>query len=260
MKPSILLGMMREDAAMLFSAERLKFAVQFAQLDMDKLRPGDWMNLRDDLEQFIYGSHERRTQASEELAKLVKRSPHDRELIAREVFRRTREIHHLEPPQPHEYPEDAFRTLQEDVRSLVRGLVGSRDRRGNAILPVTVAVHLAIIVVPRIDGEPERRILTPIGPTRDVFLWILSHLLEQGPTDAIRQCLECDTIFYRVRKQQYCSRRCVMRANMRKWRQTETGKQYERERGRARYEARVKRVHGKNVKVNTRGQLRNGDN
>ena len=93
-----------------------------------------------------------------------------------------------------------------------------------------------------------------------MFLWILSHLLEQGPTDAIRQCPECETIFYRVRKQQYCTRRCVARASMRKWRQTETGKRYERSRGRARYEARVRQVHGKNVKVNTRGQSGKGDN
>jgi hypothetical protein len=151
-----------------------------------------------------------------------------------------------------EQDRDGVRILQEDVRSILSGLVGARDRSGKAISPVTVAVHLVIIAVPRIEGEPERRILTPIGPTRDVFLWILSHLLEQGPTDAIRQCPECDTIFYRVRKQQYCTRRCVMRASMRKWRQTETGKQYERARGRARYEAQAKRTTSPNVKVGRR--------
>jgi hypothetical protein len=227
----------------------LHFAVQFAQLDLDRLRPGDWMNLRDDLEQFIYGSHEQRTQALEELAEVVKRSLHDRDLIHREMLRRIRECYHLEPPTPREYPEDAFRALQEDVHSLLRGLVGSREKRGAAITPISVAVHLTIFVVPRMEGTPERRMFVPIGPTRDVFLWILSHLLKQEPTDAIRQCPECETIFYRVSKQQYCSRRCVMRASMRKWRQTETGKQYERVRSQARYEARTKRRTSPNVKV-----------
>jgi hypothetical protein len=239
---------------MLFAAERLKFAVQYAQLDLDRLRPGDWMNLRDDLEQFIFGSHEQRARASEEFAEMVKRSLPDRDLITREMLRRLRELYLLEPPHPREYPEDAFRALQEDVHSLLRGLVGSRDRRGDAIPPVTVAVHLVIIVVPHTESEPERRVLVPMGPTRDVFLWILSHLLEQGPTDAIRRCPECDTIFHRVRKQQYCSRPCVMRASMRKWRQTEAGKQYERTRSQARYKARVKRKTSPNVKVGGRVQ------
>jgi hypothetical protein len=241
---------------MLFATERLKFAVQFAQLDLDRLRPGDWMNLRDDLEQFIYGSHEQRTQALKELGEVVKRSLHDRDLIHREMLRRFRECYHLESPHPHEYPEDAFRALQEDVRRLLRGLVGSREKRGAAITPISVAVDLTIFVVPRMEGTPERRMQVPIGPTRDVFLWILSHLLDKGPMDAIRQCPECDTIFCRVRKQQYCSKRCVARASMRKWRQTETGKQYERARSQARYAAQTKRRTSPNVKVGRRAQSR----
>jgi hypothetical protein len=60
---------------MLFAAERLKFAVQFAPLDLDRLRPGDWMNLRDDLGQFIFGAREQRTQTWEKLAAVMKRSP-----------------------------------------------------------------------------------------------------------------------------------------------------------------------------------------
>jgi hypothetical protein len=248
--------MIREDATMLFSAERLKFAVQFAQFNLDRLRPGDWMNLRDDLEQFIFGARAQRTQAWEELAEVIKQSPQEKDLIEREMVRRIHEPKLLHPPHPHEYPEDAFRVLQEDVRTLLRGLIGHSDQTLGAKRSVPIAVHVTILVVPAIKGEPERRILTPRGPTRDVFLWILVHLLEQGPTDLIRQCPECGTIFYRVRKQQYCSRPCVTRASMRKWRQTETGKQYERTRGRARYEARAKGRTSPNVKVGRRAQSR----
>jgi hypothetical protein len=236
------------------AAERLKFAVQFSQLDLDNLRPGDWMNLRDDLVQFIFGPHARWVQEFKELDEVIKQSPHDVQAQDRVMLRHLREPKRLLPPLPNEYPEDDFRSLQEDVRMLLRSLVGRRDQTLRGIRSVPIAVYVTVLIVPPMEGKPERRMLTPTGPTRDVFLWILSHLLEQGPTNPIRKCPECDTIFYRIRKQQYCSRTCVTRAGMRKWRQTETGKRYERARSQTRYEAQAKRRTSLSVKVGRRAQ------
>src|SRR5919202_5707434 len=42
-----------EDRGMATAAERLQFVIRFVQLDLDALRPGDWLNLRDDLMAFM---------------------------------------------------------------------------------------------------------------------------------------------------------------------------------------------------------------
>jgi endogenous inhibitor of DNA gyrase (YacG/DUF329 family) len=71
----------------------------------------------------------------------------------------------------------------------------------------------------------------------------------------VRRCPECQTVFYRVRKQQYCSRRCTNRANMRQWRQTEKGKTRESDLNHRRYQSRVKRTGSPKVKVARRPRV-----
>ena len=79
------------------------------------------------------------------------------------------------------------------------------------------------------------RVLRATGTTRDIFLLRLLFLLSQQPLDCIRRCPECSTIFFRIKKQQYCSRACTNKANVRTWRQREEVKEKEREKAHQRY-------------------------
>jgi hypothetical protein len=60
------------------------------------------------------------------------------------------------------------------------------------------------------------------GRTRDVTLLQLIHLLSSVGIDSVRVCPEpeCGQLFYRVRRQLFCSKKCVNRANKREARKT----------------------------------------
>jgi hypothetical protein len=195
---------------------RLQFAVQFATLDLDRLREGDWLNLRDDFRDFLAG-------------------------------------HRPEgAPLSIDYSEEVVRALQRDVRTLLRQLAGqSTDLNA----PLEVRFKLDVFWM-RENNQDRKSLLVVNGSFRDRVLWTLSHLIGDAPTDAIRACPECGTLFYRVRKQQYCSPRCVKRVAMRQWRKTEAGKAYERHRSRERYVTQTKGRTLPQVKVGRRPRSR----
>src|SRR5215471_1040577 len=83
------------------AAERLQFVIRFAQMDLDALRPGDWLNLRDDFLTF-FG---RRGQ---------------REPLAGRGGILTSPLDH---PLPEEYSEENFRALQAEVHHILSCLV-----------------------------------------------------------------------------------------------------------------------------------------
>ena len=190
------------------AAERLQFVVRFAQMNLDALRPGDWLNLRDDFTRF-FGIF--REEMIPQLAPGVYCVPYE---------------------APEKVSEDTIRTLRYAVSRMLEFVVDPHFvYRGN-IGAIRTAHYW------REDHiRPGRRrcVLMLTGSFYDVFLLLLSFLLPEEPTEHILRCPECETIFYRARKQQYCSRPCVNRANVRAWRQSEEGKRTEAERAHERY-------------------------
>ena len=211
--------------------ERVKFAIQFMQMDLDRLRPGDWLNLREDLGNFLFPEGA--------LAQM-----------------------HIYPPDlPEEHSVDAIQLLRQDVTAILDAIVMCGedyppDEYEDGPVPRLVSPSPQLSVSPMFILFPEQRpgqlILTWLGPFRDAFLMQLIMSLTQLPLDTLRRCPECGTIFFRVRKQEYCKRQCVHRANIRKWRQTEGGKKYERTRSHSRYKANVQQQLGANVSVGRR--------
>jgi hypothetical protein len=222
--------------------ERLEFAIRFAQGDLDQLRPGDWLNLRDDLEAFL-GKH----LLDQHLSQEDPAAP----LAALEDVVGTP----TEAPYPEEYGVDNFRVLQQETKCTLSRMLDKREGVHVPSSPVLISVRCDLLNFGYVPSLAGRNMLEVSGTTQDTFLMVLYVLLSREPTDRILRCPECPTIFYRVRKQQYCSRPCVHRAAARKWRRTEKGQQYERQRSRTRYEARVKRTHGNRVKINRRARL-----
>ena len=199
-------------------AEQLQFVVRFVQMDLATLQPGEWGDLRHDLYTFFWGK------PGEELPRFslghVMITP-------------------LGLPPPQDFPEGNFRDLQAETRYILYGMLGLRDWRASSDpghfrqKPGPIVAQYGLLPLDT-SGIPGRNILHATGATRDMFLLALFFLLGHEPTERILRCPECSTIFYRIRKQQYCSRTCTNRANVRHWRQGEHGQQQEAEHARQR--------------------------
>lgn len=164
---------------------RLRLAVDFANTDLDELRPGDWMNLRDDLRAFFGFGRKPGTAtpyAPKDMGGIVAMArihsgaleePELRELqrVARETFAAV--LHRGGKPSylPYDLPGKWM---------LFGGTLGVRG--------------------------------TPVQVLESVLLFALTQSREGRQ---IRVCPEDGKLFFRVRRQRYCSRQCVDRANKR---------------------------------------------
>jgi hypothetical protein len=168
------------------AADRLRFAVAFAEENLGHYRDSDWRKLRSDLAAFLDGVDEKRALGS----------------VA---------IRALEPPLPLDYSPADLRALQLEVKELLRGIAPTKeedDAGGRMItikqdwMPMLVRKHLVIMAS---------------APVRDSFLFLVVLLLGLHGLDNVRRCPECSKLFWRVRRQLYCTRTCVNRVNMRAW-------------------------------------------
>lgn len=78
-----------------------------------------------------------------------------------------------------------------------------------------------------------------------LLLLVMNH-----PTRSrLRCCPECSAVFLRIRKQRYCTRRCVNRANMRTWLKDRRGKASHRASSKRSYEKRIRTRLNPNLKI-----------
>lgn len=174
------------------TTDRIRFALRFSQMDIDHLRPGDWLNLRHDLGRY-FGQEK-------ETGPITIGHPNDFGGVMA-----------IPNERVDKYPEESIRELQLQVRNLLLGLAEKRIE-SNAI-PVSI-----LFAIPHWGG------LVVVGPLKDVFLSVLCFILAQQSVDTIMKCPECEQIFYReAKRQKYCSRRC---ANL-----TATKKYYRKKKG-----------------------------
>jgi hypothetical protein len=219
--------------------DRLPFAIRFANLELEELRRGDWFNLFDDVRDFLGFRTGRTLDEASQQARRVGVSPWP---VSGSFTAK------LNP--------DMIRTLQADVRQMLNGLMDLQEdldakQRGpqpeREARPQVPEIHVRYWLYWQRDQDEDAALFQD-GSLRDLFLSTLVFLLAQDVAH-VRRCPECQTIFYRVRKQQYCTRRCTNRANMREWRQTAKGKELESDLNHERYKARVSRKTGPNAKV-----------
>jgi hypothetical protein len=204
-------------------AERLQFVIRFAQMDLDTLRAGDWLNLREDCMAFLgIEVHGGLTaiQTPEESGRIVALPLH--------------------APLPTEFAVEDCIALQADTRRILDEWVGPAPGEQGMLSPHDIHVLYTVTRTRSQTGASWVSWLQVQGTTRELFLIILLHLLGRESMDAIRHCPECGTIFYRVGKQQYCSRPCSNRANVRTWRPKQAVKQVEADRARKRYATKKK--------------------
>ena len=170
-------------------ADFLQFAVAFAQMDLARLRPGDWTNLREDFEAYL--GHTSWIGASGNCIR----------------------AHPVASPLPWQFELPHFQALQQQILPLLQD-------EARATIPVGTMYTVAMIWY--IHGEsqstPGRRQCIISGGTAECFSRILTWLLEQEPPERILACPECGTLFYRHKQQAYCTRKCGNRMTVRNYR------------------------------------------
>ena len=199
----------------------LRWAIDFAQMNLVNLREGDWLNLKDDLGNFTIAAGSPNSTAWDESYETPTGG--------------------IAPvPSPHEAVQDMtpqdFRTLQEEAKKLLRATAVSRlsdDDRERFRNPLSRSESAAYTLV---DFQGSMRFyMSPIvdelfvyGEPAKVFLIALILIIKESAALPVGLCPEDQRLFFRVGRQRYCSHPCVLRANKRDWRKREAQKQSRR--------------------------------
>lgn len=222
---------------MLSTQERMQFVVRFAGMDLDRLRPGDWLNLQDDVTRYLHGQQ-------------GETSPH----LGPVVFST---FEHL-PSDP--LTEAPIRQLQADVKAILHNVVDTRGiRLGQQVHAHLTPLQIRCRLLPLDAIGPKGKTLLGVdGPAHDVFLLSVFLLFAYEKTGKIGQCPACHALFLPVKKQAYCSKRCQMRVYMQQRRQQEHVKEQEAEQAHARYANKRKRQLSEKVHVARRPRAKKG--
>lgn len=235
----------RKGESMQTAAERLDFLIRFVNMDLAQLRPGDWLNLRDDFAAFL---------GYQKANELVIVGPMYTDHVV---------------PSPVDYTNKDFQALQEETRAVLRRLTAIQNATVYSEHPYAVClaansvtftrVGLAVPTVSKAHKLPRRTAKLYLdGPLRDIFLMLTTCLFAFESTAGVTQCPECERFLLRSKKRQYCSARCQSRAYMRRFRQREAVKERESEKAHARYAKRVKQQVGEKVQVVRRPRQKGG--
>jgi endogenous inhibitor of DNA gyrase (YacG/DUF329 family) len=203
--------------------ERIGLAVKFAQRDLSELTETDLQQLRGDLNEII-GSG------------------------TKFVFTGNASLSpQLGSPSPSQFTAEDFRSLQREIR----GILGNFTQAGSGNLAVTEIKAGYTIVNADFAGFPDRSFVQVRGSGRDLALLALLTLLSLASVPYVLRCPECGTIFVRVRRQKYCSRRCASNANFRAWSATnrERVRAAARKAARKRYEKTTRARFGQKVRI-----------
>jgi hypothetical protein len=155
--------------------------VDLANFDPDLARPGDWLNYRVGLDRLA-------REANQAMGTTILNVANPR--LLGDIEAEVRPIH-------------------VELRQLVRTYAAGPE--ASMFWPVPIAAEVSVI-----GSAPPRLQVT--GTTRDTVLLVVVMLLLRSER-RIAICPEDERLFVKVRRQQYCSRRCVNRANVRAYRE-----------------------------------------
>jgi hypothetical protein len=158
-----------------------RLLVELAEFDPETARPGDWLNYQAGLTMLTVGGN-------------VQMATH---LL-------------VEKPLKLPDPETEVRAVHADLQKVVRQFAA-----GGRVELVPVTAKVAAIGS---EPAPTGRLLVT-GSRRDTAILMAVMLLARPEQPPLALCPEDGRVFLRVRRQQYCSRACVNRANVRAYRQ-----------------------------------------
>lgn len=165
--------------------DRLQFAIRFAQMDLGRLRVGDWINLKEDMQNF--------------LSRAGPLQPFDVKVFLA-----------LPSTPAADLSKEDCQAIQHKMLDMLEKLVDKRG--GHKVAPTVKGDGLTFNLLP----GPVPVVQGPASS--ELFGFVLFYLIAQEAKGRVLRCPECQTIFYRHRKQKYCSRTCTNRANVKNWR------------------------------------------
>jgi len=213
--------------------EMLEWAISLSRAKLDEFREGDWLNLKEDLYNFVIKNS---------FPESSREAPLIGALGKKEDF-----IGQL--------GKDELKDGQQDLKRMLRRVAEERvfTLRMNRNAPARTIFFYGAL-------GPSQRFQQAIycpDPLSQVSFALGSHLIGSGlRAEQIRVCPECQSLFLAKRKPQagrshYCSTKCSMRAAGKAYQVREKKKLQEK--AHARYEAKVRRRPGlKTAKISRR--------
>lgn len=161
--------------------ERLRFAVDFAQENPKALRPGDVLNRKNDLKQFFA------------------RSAGDVVVLSKKE-------------DPEKISDADLLDLRQRWHTLLIGLVALTDPAKE--IPIShQCLEVRLSLVPVFDAGVGRGIVIADGSIADVATYMLLHCVLTEKPGTIQTCADagCSRLFFRTRRQRFCSKKCAIR-------------------------------------------------
>jgi hypothetical protein len=189
--------------------DRLGFLVRLARMDLGALRPGDWLNLQEDVVAFLGAMR----------CPGAMPAPHPGLCGVRPIFSvmtdRNASFESLEKFQ------GLMREGQPGLHASLEGVAVDFDGTGG-IDATAARQRKGSETSPSVEVTPTPLFTMVQGSTHDVFRWHIQRLLVEAPAGRVAHCRECRAIFYRVKRQIHCSRACSNRVSMRRFRSRRT--------------------------------------
>jgi hypothetical protein len=226
------------------SADRLRWVIDFAQIDYEYvLKEWEWLKIKDEIIQFVGLGFDRDYPY---ILNLERHTHKPEDLLTKE---RTAQLQH----HVNDYLTSWASThlvVAEPVITESQVPASMRKLKTKAI----EIRHWITLGRSQVAFNPYHRKWGFFSRFLDLFFIRLGLVIIDEGTNRIQHCLECGRMFYRVRKQVYCSKTCINRVSRRKWLENPKNRKKERQWARERYERRVKeKTHG-NVKVQSRSR------
>lgn len=222
---------------------KLEWAIRLAQADPKSLREGDWLNLKEDLIEFVRASG-----TSLDLAGRVWAEPKAFQRLINSIQRGLSD--HLE------------RLAQVGVAATTQA-----DPKPQLLEDVGIGFPVSgRFIVGAIKGRPYRLLVKTNTIESQVYSALSSYLVSSGiVAGQIRKCPTCGRIFLLKRKPRpdkefHCNIRCSRLAATRHYRKKKAPdlKAKERERSHRRYVDKQRRKHGPRVRVERRPRKAKG--
>lgn len=220
--------------------KQLAWATEFARMNLDALRPGDWSNLRDDMQGFFGYRRDgggREPGASGGIAAgLVMVVVPDAGPYARATVQSVaseagaggtlRVLIQGGGSAEDNFPEASVRHLQARLREWLTALAVATSSPANPDAPAQLGQQIEIgptawQPLGNIGGKLPFLVS---GRLEDVFLLNVMMLIRLHGPENVRSCAECGGPFWRVGRKLYCARPCASKASFRAWLNSPKGK------------------------------------
>ncbi len=193
-----------------YANERLHWLLRFSALDLDHLRQGDWLNLQEDVLEFLAWPTARASEVTVEGVVTVQAEVKQALLAL---------AHTLNSPIPHPLPTRpgsvGKRPLRRPHPPTMDVMILGEGQEAAPVLSFQTKAARTVYGVLTKNGLQLRL----LADFQEEFLLAVMNVLAHVDIDYIRRCPACERIFYAAHgRQLFCSPQCASRAGTQRFR------------------------------------------